>query len=88
MSTTSIFYGVTSVAKSALLQKEFKTEQRATMGSLNSLFGSIFFGILAFGLGLLADKVKPARALMTLQIIQFINLYFYLRLFMSENSRG
>ncbi len=85
MSTTSIFYGVTTVAKSALMQKEFKNEQRATMGSLNSLFGSIFFGILAFTLGYLADKVKPARALMSLQILQLINLWFYLKLFKNDN---
>lgn len=81
MSSTSVFYGVTSVAKSALLQKEFTNEQRATMGSLNSFAGSIIFAILAFLLGLLADKVNPANALLTLQILQIGNLWLYWKLF-------
>lgn len=81
MSTGSIFYGVTSVAKSALMQKEFTNEQRATMGSLNSFAGNVFFGILAICLGFLADKVSPARALLILQIFQIGNLFIYWKLF-------
>jgi len=81
MSTTSVFYGVTTVTKSTLFQKEFKNEQRATMGSLNSFAGSVFFGIVAFLLGFVADKVTPAKAFMFLQFVQLINLYFYWKLF-------
>lgn len=65
----------------ALMQKEFTNEQRATMGSLNSFAGSILFGILAFLLGFLADKVSPARALLILQICQIGNLWIYWKLF-------
>jgi MFS family permease len=81
MSFSSIFYGISSVTKSSLMQKEFRPQQRATMGSLNSLAGSIFFGIVAFSLGFVADKVTPARAFMTLQVLQLINLWFYIKLF-------
>jgi len=81
MSTTSIFYGATSVAKNSLFQREFKSEQRATMGSLNSFAGSIVFGIVSFLLGLVADKISPARALLALNIIQFANLWLYFRVF-------
>ena len=73
MSSTSIFHGITSVAKSTLLQKEFTNEQRATMGSLNSFAGSIFFGIVAFVLGSVADSLSPARALFLLQVFQIGN---------------
>ena len=81
MSTTSIFYGATSVAKNSLFQKEFRDEQRATMGSLNSFAGSILFGIIAFIVGFAADKISPAKALMALNIIQFINLWLYFKVF-------
>ncbi|PIY72314.1 hypothetical protein COY87_01605, partial [Candidatus Roizmanbacteria bacterium CG_4_10_14_0_8_um_filter_33_9] len=81
MSTTSVFYGVTSVTKNTLMQKEFSNEQRATMGSLNSFAGSIVFGVLAFILGFVADKVTPSKALLTLQFFQIINLWFYWKLF-------
>ena len=81
MSSTSIFFGVTTVAKSTLMQKEFANDQRATMGSLNSFAGSIFFGIIAFTLGFVADKLTPATALLLLQIFQIGNLFIYWKLF-------
>ncbi len=80
MATSSIFFGVTSVAKGVLLQKEFSDEQRATMGSLNSFAGSLVFGILAVLLGLTADMTSPARAFLILQIFQIINIWFYFKL--------
>jgi len=88
MSTTSVFYGITSVTKNSLMQREFRSTERATMGSLNSFAGSIFFGILAYLLGFAADRVSPARALMGLQMVQFINLYFYWKLFKHDPGPG
>lgn len=43
MVLTSPFYGLSQTAKAKLFQKEFSDKQRATMGSLNSFAGSIFF---------------------------------------------
>lgn len=86
MSSTSLFYGVTSVTKSALMQKEFTNEQRATMGSLNSFVGSIFFGILAIILGFVADILSPAKAILILQAFQLINLVIYWKLFRHSNQ--
>lgn len=63
MSLTSVLFGVSQVAKNKLLQNEFTHEQRATMGSLNSLFGNIFFAIFAIILGVFADKFGPKNAL-------------------------
>jgi MFS family permease len=81
MASTSFFYGATSVAKNSLMQKEFKSEQRATMGSLNSFAGSIFFGIFAFLLGFTADQISPANALLIINILLFINIWIYWKLF-------
>ena len=47
MSSTSLSYGVATVAENGLMQKEFTSHQRATMGSLNSLAGSLLFGAAA-----------------------------------------
>ena len=69
------------------MQKEFTNEQRATMGSLDSFAGSIFFGILAFLLGFLADSFSPARALLILQIVQIGNLLIYWKLFRHERNQ-
>lgn len=81
MSTTSLAFGPTVVAKSALMQKEFKSEQRATMGSLNSFAGNIAFAIIAIILGLIADKLSPAHALVILHTILVINIWIYWQLF-------
>lgn len=81
MSTGSLFYGVTSVTKNSLMQKEFTSEERATMGSLNSFAGSIVFGVIALMLGLVADKVSPSRSFLSLQVLQIMNLWFYWKLF-------
>lgn len=86
MSTTSVFYGVGQTAKSALMQKEFTHQQRATMGSLNSFGGSFFFGIFAIFLGKLADMFGPTKALIYVQILQFGVLYLYLKLFMKDRK--
>lgn len=68
MSTTSFFYGTGGTAKGTLMQKEFTDKQRATMSSLNSFGGSLFFGIVAFIVGLFSDKVGPRISLLVLSI--------------------
>jgi len=80
MTTTSLMYGIGEVSKNKLLQDEFTVNQRATMGSLNSLFGSIFFSFFAIILGIFADKFGPRVALIISTIIGFITLYFYLKI--------
>lgn len=83
MSSSSIFYGTNTVAMSELLQKEYTDRQRSTMGSLNSLFGSVGFAILAICLGLVADHLGPAKALLSLQILAAIALYLLWKIFRS-----
>jgi hypothetical protein len=80
MTSTSLLYGISSVSKNTLMQKEFKHEQRATMGSLNSFGGSILFGIFALLLGFAADQLSPAKALLYSQFLLFpvMGIYFFL----------
>lgn len=81
MVTSSLLYGVMTVSKSTLMQKEFKPSQRATMGSLNSFAGSLFFGIVATSLGFVADTFTPAQALFMFQIFSIPIIAIYWKLF-------
>lgn len=58
------FHGLNQVSKGTLLQKEFTDRQRATMASLNSFLGSLFFGVFAFSFGYFADNIGPRNALL------------------------
>ncbi len=64
MSSSSLLFGVTEVAKSKLMQTEFTDGERATMGSLTSFMGSLAFGVFAIFLGFLADKFGSTHALL------------------------
>jgi MFS family permease len=85
MSSTSIFYGTLTVGRGSLMQKEFKQEQRATMGSLDSFAGNILFGVIAIMLGIFADKFSPAIAILAAQFIQVFNSYIYWKLLKEGN---
>lgn len=63
LSSTSLLFGVHWVATDNLKQKAFTDHQRATMGSLDSLGQSIFFGVFSIILGIVADKIGPTNAL-------------------------
>lgn len=77
MSASSLFYGVTTTAVNSLQQAEFTHAQRATLGSLSSLFGSIAFSASVVVLGFLADRIGPATALVIahLSILSILFLY-------------
>ena len=80
MSLTSLLFGTITVARENLLQKEFTEKQRATMGSLNSLASSIFFAIFALVIGLFADRIGGSKALIIINVIQFLPFFLYLKL--------
>lgn len=86
MTTSSLLFGVSIVSESTLMQREFSTEKRATMGSLNSLGGKIFFAIFAVGLGKMADSFGPAKALIGANIIKIGVTVIYWKLFRRKNE--
>ena len=79
LAAPSFLYGVKQTAKNNLFQREFSDEQRATMSSINSLLGSILFGIGSLAIGFLADAVGPTNTLIIAQLITLfpLGLYFY-----------
>lgn len=87
MSTTSLLFGVSSVAESTLMQKEFTDHQRATMSSLNSFGGSIGFAIMTVVLGGLADSIGPAKALLVTSIIGIPTIFMYWVIFKNDRKQ-
>lgn len=82
MASFSLLYGPSSVAGETLRQKEFTDEQRATMGSLVSLGGSLTnaFGALAIGIvadkfGIIAAIISTQLTLLILQNILYLKVY-------------
>jgi MFS family permease len=75
----SLLFGVTTVAMGGLLQREFSDEQRATMGSLTSLGGSIALAIFSLLLGALADRIGIIPALVAATTLVIIPMWLYWR---------
>lgn len=86
MSTTSLTYGVTTTAVNTMLQKEFTPRERATLGSLSSLFGSIGFGVLVILLGYIGDRIGPAWAMIIAHVSILSILYFYKKIFSEDRG--
>src|SRR3989338_3125808 len=86
LSSTSLFYGATSVANSKLMQKEFNNEQRATLGSINSFLGTLAFGVFAVILGILADKLGPSKALLIAYVFSLPTLLINWILFKNNKN--
>ena len=57
------------------------------MASLNSLLGSLLFAIAALALGLFADSLGPARALLVLRLLAALALYLVWRLFRKTKKK-
>jgi hypothetical protein len=69
VTASGLLYGPYSVAQSKLFQEEFSDVHRATMGSLNSLGGSLFWGCMTIVLGVIADAFSPAKGLLFFQVL-------------------
>lgn len=79
MALNSIFFGVNTVARAGLMQREFTDEQRATMGSLTSFGGSLVFAVFSFLLGALADRIGVIPALVSAAVLSLIPMAMYWR---------
>lgn len=88
MALNSVFYGVNSVAKQSLIQREFTDAQRATMGSLDSLAGSIVFAVFSFLLGALADRIGVIPALTVTVVLAIVPMLMYWRLLRPRKGEG
>ncbi len=61
--TGATFYGPYKVAVDKLMQDEFSDRERATMGSVSSFVGSVFYTVMAFGIGAISDLYGAAAGL-------------------------
>ncbi len=75
ISSTSLMYGAADVSINSLMQREFTNDQRATLSSLNSLAGSIGYGIFTILLGFLADWFGPTKALIIAGFFSLPRIY-------------
>lgn len=85
-SMASLFFGFSTVSQNTLMQQEFTDHQRATMSSINSLFGKVFFGIFAVGFGAVADFLAPAKTLLIGEILLIPLILVYWQLFNKDNK--
>jgi MFS family permease len=69
-------YGPADTADQHLIQKEFSEKQRATTASLNSLGSSIYFALVLYICGLIANQHGPFIALISTQLFVIPSLYF------------
>lgn len=88
LGASGLTFGVGWVALGSLLQKEFSLKQRATMGSLNTLFGNITFGVCSVLVGILADRFDARTALIVTNVALFAPLFFYRKIFLHEQTEA
>lgn len=86
ISASIVFYGPSDTATQSLLQKEFTDRQRATIASLNSLGRGIYFAIVFYISGLVADFLGPFVGLITTQIFFLPVVYYRWNLFKRINK--
>lgn len=88
LSSTSLTFGVGWVAMGSLLQQEFSSAQRATMGSVNTLVGHMTFGVCSVLLGMLADRFDAHVALIVTNVLLFTPLIIYRIIFLHDQQRS
>lgn len=72
MSSVNLFYGTAETIRKDILQHEFTTKQRATMGSIVSFFSNIVMAILMYILGYVADVYTPYCAICVVVVIKVL----------------
>lgn len=69
-------YGAGDTAFQQLQQKEFTEKQRATIASINSLGNSVYFSLVLFICGLIANSYGPFIALLATQLFILPSAYY------------
>ncbi|MBX2866913.1 hypothetical protein KTR10_03090 [Candidatus Kaiserbacteria bacterium] len=77
--TSSITYGTREIASEDLLQEHYEKTQRATMGSLVGLTGSLLYGIVAILLGLVTDEIGLMNTMLLMQGVLLLTPFFFYR---------
>ncbi len=88
LTITALTYGPAQVAQGTLTQREFNPQQRATMGSLDALAGSLGLATISVAIGLIADRIGPRNVLLLAQVLLLPVIVIYWRLFHHESRPG
>ncbi len=88
LAATAVTYGSAQVAQGTLTQREFTHQQRATMGSLDALIGSIGMAAISVAIGVIADRIGPRNVLLLAQILLLPVIAIYWRLFRHYGRRS
>ncbi|OGG08603.1 hypothetical protein A2154_00660 [Candidatus Gottesmanbacteria bacterium RBG_16_43_7] len=62
-------YGPSQISEKKIFHNNFTDEQRATMDSLISLGGTLFYGLSAILIGLVADQIGPIKTYFYIQLV-------------------
>jgi MFS family permease len=84
---TYLLHGAAGPAHSALLHREARASNRATVLSINSMVASAAFGIAAPLLGLLAERTSTQVAMVTAGAVSILGALFYLPARRAEKAR-
>jgi MFS family permease len=85
---TYLLHGAAGPAHSALLHREARASNRATVLSINSMVASAAFGIAAPLLGLLAERTSTQVAMVTAGAVSIVGACFYLPARRAEKARA
>ena len=85
---TYLLHGAAGPAHSALLHREARAGNRATVLSINSMVASAAFGIAAPLLGLLAERTSTQVAMVTAGAVSIVGALFYLPARRAEKARA
>lgn len=80
IAVASVVFGPSEVAKNTLIQEKLTVRQRATMSSMVSLVGSIFYAISGVFLGSMADSIGVNKTLITVQILLLPTLWLFIKI--------
>lgn len=86
--STSMTFGIREIAAEQLLQEKYTKDQRATMGSIVGMGGSIVYGVVAVSAGVLADKIGVFHTMLYLQPLLLIPTYFFYKGIKNNGKQG
>jgi MFS family permease len=85
---TYLLHGSAGPMHSALLHREARARNRATVLSMNSMVGSVAFGVAAPLLGLLAERTSTQLAMIGAGAFSVLGAWFYRQALRAEKRRA
>lgn len=81
LSVSTLNYGIKTTSVQAIMQREFSSNKRATMGSINALLGTLLLALIFLILWFLADTIWVLQTFLLAQLVLVVPLMIYYKLF-------